>query len=113
MEGVQTILFVISIVLAVATGVLLFSIIVFNQKMRKKIKQMDEILTQLNSDALLASADLEKLSDVLTNFNSVTQSAQQAAQKGYNVLASPVFKALAIGHGVGVGMGRLIKKSDK
>ena len=96
-----------SVILACLSVLLAFLTIKLYKLTSQSQKRLNEILTELHASAILASTDLEKLSEILASYANFQDFTQKAAKTSYKVLSSPVFKLIATGHSLSAVAKRL------
>lgn len=104
LEWVAVALAVLAAVLAVALAVVLGSLLRTLRSLRAVVEDLNReagsLLADLQGDARKASAELERVGDLVGAAESVTRTVDEASRLAYLTFSNPVVKVLALGSGV-------------
>lgn len=104
-EWVAVVLAVVAAVLAVAAAVVVASLARTLASLRDVVDDLNRealpLLSDLRGGAEQASADLERVGDLVGAAESVTRTVDGASRLAYMTFSNPVVKVLAFGSGLG------------
>lgn len=113
-EWVAIALTVVAAVLAVVLLVVLRSLLRTLRSLADVVEDLNReampIVTELRGDAEKASAELDRVGDLVEAAESVTRTVEGASRLAYMTFSNPVVKVLAFGSGVGRAGRRLRRR---
>jgi hypothetical protein len=89
-----------SAVLVAALGSLLRTLASLRAVVDDLNREAAPLLAELRGDAQRASAELERVGDLVGAAESVTRTVDGASRLAYLTFSNPIVKVLAVGHGV-------------